>query len=99
MIAATTALLVALLLPAFDEHVAPNCGPAADVERRLRQQHGEEQVSSAITSDGKHMMERWESAETGSWTLVMRTLRGKLCVISAGEGWKEKPNHLRGTPS
>ncbi len=90
---------VELLLPVFDNFTSPNCLPAALVEQRLRQKYREELVSTAITSDGKHLVERWESSETGSWTLLFRTRRGLLCVISVGEDWQEKPISLRGMPT
>ncbi len=99
MIAATAVLVVGLLVPVFDDYVAPNCAPAATAEQRLRERYGEELVSSAVTSDGKHIIERWESMETGSWTLLVRTMGGLLCMMSNGAGWHEIPIHLRGRRS
>ena len=75
--------------------VPRNCSPAKIVERRLKQRFDEERVSIAVTSDGQHLVERWESLATGTWTLLLRT-NGLLCVIGAGSGWQEKPTHLRG---
>lgn len=92
MISTTTAVLLAgLFLPVFDNALTPGCGPADAVEQHLRKKYGEERASSAITLDGRHLVERWESRETGTWTLLVRTTRGFLCVISAGTAWRETP--------
>ncbi len=96
MISAAAAILVAGLVWQVTHVHGLKCAKAETVEKHLQSRYGEARVSLGVTTEGL-LVERWESLERGTWTLLLRTRDGKLCVIGAGTGWRTIPLRLRGT--
>ena len=63
------------------------CAPREWIIERLRRQYSEEQVAIGVKDDGS-LIERFQSRDGHSWTLVNTHPNGVACLIAAGTDWE-----------
>lgn len=89
-----TVVAYALLIPLFLSFpmlamAQRLCGENDKIAATLKDRYGEERVSVAFTDAGK-LMERYENAKTGTWTIVVHPDGSYSCVWATGTEWHEK---------
>ena len=74
------------------------CASAELNEQILRDKYKEEAVAVGVTN-GNSLVELWVSEENDTWTLMLRMTNGRLCMFSAGSGWRDLPAVPKGIRS
>ena len=60
------------------------CATAAELDRLLRDETGEQIIASSSSHAGQSWL-HWENAETGSWTIVVLNPEGNMgCILAFG---------------
>ena len=78
------AVLCLLATPAFSQAA---CGPRGLVVAKLIEEH-QEAVVGRGASGGMYVFEVWRNPETGAWTITQTDVRGRTCVMTAGQSWE-----------
>jgi hypothetical protein len=81
-------LLAAVSLPALAHFP---CQAEESLKSQIRDRYGEGLAALARTDAGL-TIELWQSAETGTWTLLLIPGDGRACLIEAGRGWRLAPD-------
>jgi hypothetical protein len=86
-------LLIAALAaaPAHAETEAPPmrlpCFSHAEVARQLKGTYQEAPVSLGLQANG-NLLQVFNSAKSGSWTIVSTSPDGMACILAAGRNWE-----------
>ncbi len=86
---------VFLLLPVGVSHaggtaqISVYCAPGKQIQDRLKNTHGESIVGEGVEQE--YVVQRWENAETGTWSVTISYLNGLTCMIAVGTGWQAIP--------
>ena len=88
----TAALIVFLLWPvpaaAQGQPQPESCAPLPFANlANIQSRYGEVNTGMGLSSNG-WMVQRWVNLETDTWTITMRSPRGTVCLLAAGEGWR-----------
>ncbi len=81
--------LLFIALPAFAQEEPP-CGDRADIVAGLAETYGETALATALSSDGL-IIEIFNDAEDGSWTILATGPNAPTCIVSVGEMWSFIP--------
>jgi hypothetical protein len=63
------------------------CGARDTVVQQLAKDFAERPVAMGLASNG-NVIEVFNSAKAGTFTIVMTTPTGQSCLVAAGEGWE-----------
>jgi len=67
-----------------------SCGPVDAVLSRLQEGYGERPAGWGMAPNGA-VVERLQSADGRTWTLILLLPSGAACVLAAGRDWSEEP--------
>lgn len=79
----TTALAALFAIPAYAQQ---NCAPYEHVKSRLAEKYGETRQS--IGTARTQTVEVYANLETGTWTVVVTSINGTACFVSAGQNFQ-----------
>ena len=92
-LAAASAGLALLLVFSFamplHAQTVPSCAERQQVLAFLDRNFNEKPTAVGVTADGQLL--EVLSNPSGSWTLVVTKPGGLSCMISSGQGWRQKP--------
>lgn len=92
--------LPALLLaspPALADFLQVLCEPTEVIERRLAA-YGEAVAGQGVGLPAVTIGQLWVSPTGSSWTVTMRMLDGKTCVVGMGTRWRWPAAAPKGDP-
>lgn len=94
-LAVTLAVFFGLVSPAFSEDIMTGrmpivlpCGPHDAMKKSLGKDYKEQRSAMGISVSGRYVIELYESAERGTFTLLVVRPDGTACTIMGGEGWQ-----------
>jgi hypothetical protein len=94
---AMTLAAVTVAAPAFAEN-AGRCAERTAITERLKSGYGEQYVGGGLRN-AESIFEVWQSAEHGTWTILMTLPDGRSCVMAAGTNWRDSlPEQAAGIP-
>lgn len=76
------------LIITFPSRAQAPCREREDVLRSLEANYDERVVAQAVTTTGQ-VIERLESRNGWTWTLIVTTPGNLTCPVAAGEWWQE----------
>lgn len=82
------ALLAALIPSSALSQSGPNCAPRDIVVERLASKYGESRHSMGLGANNA-VVEVFASAETGSWTITVTSVRGLTCLVASGQAFED----------
>ena len=85
-----------IALPAFAQQ--DNCGPRADIAKRLTEKWGETPVWMGLQGP-EMVLEIWSAPAGGTWTALYAYPDGRACIVAAGRGWEGYPLPVAGEPA
>jgi len=80
------AIGVALALSTLSAQAQLVCGVHSDVVAGLAQAFQEKQIGYGVVGQAA-IVEIYVSA-SGSWTMLITDVKGRSCILAAGEGWE-----------
>lgn len=91
-IAATTALITALSLPAAAQQQQQQlaCAKRGEVLKHLSAKYTEAPVAIGLANNGG-VLEVLSSTTGASWTIIITMPDGPTCMVAAGENWEKIP--------
>lgn len=75
-----------------------NCGPRADIAKRLTEKWGEAPVWMGLQGP-EMVLEIWSAPASGTWTALYAYPDGRACIVAAGRGWEGYPLPVAGEPA
>jgi hypothetical protein len=87
-VVSTAILLTAALAAPTPAVAAPaNCGPRAELLKKLAKQYREAPVAVGLANNGA-LVEVLTSDSGATWTILISDPNGLSCLIAAGEEWQ-----------
>ena len=90
--------LVALAFMAIAGFAQDNCGPRADIAKRLTEKYHEAPVWMGLQGP-EMVLEIWSAPAGGTWTALYTYPDGRACIVAAGRGWEARPLPVAGEPA
>ena len=56
----------------------------------IQGRYGEVNTGVGLTGGG-WLLQHWVNPETGSWSTTISSPNGTVCLLSAGQGWRDLP--------
>ena len=63
------------------------CGPKNVIFDILKNQYDESPTGAGLSNGSLYQL--WENRRTDTWSFIMRTPDGSVCVLATGEDWDE----------
>ncbi len=83
-------LVAGLILFGANASAQVPCTQRAEIVTQLAGKYKEVPVAIGVNSKG-HLVEVLSSEHGRTWTIIVTSPDGMSCVVSAGEGWRTRP--------